>query len=604
MIFSSNVDPNWVKKIHEQNQITLQTLRHWRYDDTVLLEDGGMISVQVAISPILSDANVCLGTIVAITDVSELTEAKSRAEAAANSKSTFLANMSHEIRTPMNAIKGFSELLALTEMSDLQRNYVNNILSSANSLISIINDILDFSKIDANRLEIIENEYSVAKMLSEVVNAVSLRAEEKGLSFIVDAPVGLPSTLYGDDVRIRQIVINMLSNAVKYTESGQVALSVRFEKRNDKNYLKAIVEDTGVGIRQADLPNLFDAFARCDLMKNRSIMGTGLGLAISKQLALLMRGNIFVSSEYGKGSTFVFEVPQEIISGKPLARLPDPGTFRALLLGEGPRIQNVGDMLHQLGVPAITIEEVGESDETAEIPGKLHTVLQEGKNGGYAFTHCLFTDGVSAKCLEWLREKLIDCRFAMLRSMKQSAETPVQNHDAILFIPLLAFDLVKFLKQSESNTGKKALKKDKSPDKPTGSSVIIPRFANCDVLVVDDNKVNLLVCDRMLKLYGVAAVCVGGGQEALDKCQSKKFDLIFLDHMMPEIDGLEVAKRLHSEPGLNRNTPLIALTANVINGMREYYLHNGMDDFIAKPIERGELTRVLMQWLPAAKFAR
>ena len=593
LVFSATVDGIWVEKICLTNIQVLRDLKQVEFNDTIDIGTDEHMHVSITVGPILDDSGTCRGTIMSITDVSELVQARHRAEAAAESKSSFLANMSHEIRTPMNAIKGLSELLSLTILNQTQQNYVKNIVGSANSLIGIINDVLDFSKIDANKIEFVPVSYSLHKLLSELCGVIGLRAEEKGLALYLDIDPKLPSRLIGDDSRIKQILLNLLSNAVKYTPEGHVLFKVGVEPLpNGRVNLICAVRDTGIGIKENDAALLFDVYSRVDRRVNRSIQGTGLGLAISKRLAEAMGGDVILSSVYGQGSVFTLSLPQIVDDDVPLACVDTPDEVHVLLLGSGPRLANTSTMLDALKVKATVIE----CDDTGKCDSSQADALQPlaGGNERPNFTHCIYPDTVDEQIVAALRTRLPNCRFAMLRSIIHSMDDP-GRHDSNLFNPLLVTELSKFLNRSGRRTNRIS--------KPgETNSIPVLRVRNVAALVVDDNRINLMVCERMLELYGVSVTTASGGEEALELCRDNKFDILFVDHMMPGIDGVEVTGEIRNHPGPNRESPIVALTANVVNDMRSYYIECGMDDFVGKPIDRAELTRVLIRWLPDEKI--
>ncbi len=580
LLFRREVDAQWVEKIHRFNQDVLSSLQPINFHDTIEVEGEDLLHVHITISPMIDD-DICRGTITAINDVTELFRAQRRAEEAARSKAAFLANMSHEIRTPMNAIKGLSELLALTPLNPIQKNYVKNIVGSADSLISIINDVLDFSKIDANRIEILPVTYSLDKLLSDIVGVIGLRAEEKGLHLFIEVDPDLPSQLSGDDVRIKQVVVNILSNAVKYTQKGYVVLDVSGENQPGGFKLRFAVKDTGIGIKVEDIPHLFGVYTRVDLHTNREIQGTGLGLAISKRLAEAMSGEILVESVYGNGSTFKVALPQEIVDANPLARLANAGELKVLLLGTGRRVRNADAKLARLGVARVYREYFEFPDGETDMP----PLSEEG------FTHCLYSSSITPDCVAKLRSILSRARFGMLRSNIAGMEEPVWG-DRVLFCPLIVTELAKFLKlpllvQNAKTTG---------TDTRISSRFQVRRDTRA--LVVDDNRINLMVCEKMLGLYGVTVTTASSGEEGLALCAANAFDILFVDHMMPGMDGVEMVGAVRKKAGPNQNKPIVALTANVVNDMQSFYLNSGMDDFVGKPIERTELARVLEKFLP------
>lgn len=396
-----------------------------------------------------------------------LREAKNMAEQANHAKSDFLANMSHEIRTPINAIMGMNEMVLRESKDEAILEYASNIQSASRTLLSLINDILDFSKIEAGRMEIIPAPYKTAGFLNDVVNMIEIKAKQKQLDFLVEIDPALPSVLEGDEVRNRQIIINILNNAVKYTKEGMVKFLVKGIRTDNDFLLMMQVKDSGIGIKEEDLNKLFDSFQRLDLEQNRNIEGTGLGLAITHNLVEQMHGRMEVSSEYGKGSVFTIYLTQEIIDSSPM------GDFRQ------------------------------KSEESA----------------------------------------------------KQAVDS------------------------SQSFT---------APD--------------AKVLVVDDNKMNLMVVKALLKNTGIQITTCMSGAECLELTREEYFDVILLDHMMPEMDGVETLSRLKQSENPCKNVPAIALTANAIVGAREEYLKAGFADYLSKPIEGSQLEIMLLKYIPQDKI--
>lgn len=404
-----------------------------------------------------------------VRESNELREAKNIAEQANRAKSDFLANMSHEIRTPINAIMGMNEMVLRESKDESIRDYAVNIQSASNTLLSLINDILDFSKIEAGKMEIIPVQYDTAVLLNDVVNMIDIKAKQKQLDFRVDIDSTLPSMLYGDEVRIRQIIVNLLNNAVKYTKQGYVKLAVVGIHEESKFTLRVQVSDSGIGIKDEDLDKLFEGFQRLDMEQNRNIEGTGLGLAITHRLVEQMDGRMDVSSIYGKGSVFTVYLSQEIRDDKPV------GDFR----------QHFED--------------------------------------------------VAKKQVEY----------------KESFTAP-----------------------------------------------------DARVLVVDDNEMNLAVVKALLKKTKIQVTVCMSGRECLDITKREHFDVILLDHMMPEMDGIETLHRLMSEENKCSSVPVIALTANAIVGARAEYINAGFANYLAKPIEGAGLEKMLLQYLPESKVKK
>lgn len=397
----------------------------------------------------------------------ELREARDEAERANKAKSDFLANMSHEIRTPINAVLGMDEMILRETAEEGTRKYAWNIKSAGETLLSLINDILDFSKIESGKMELVESQYSLSSVLNDVVNMVHYKANQKGLGFHIEVDKTLPDSLFGDEVRIKQVIVNILNNAVKYTPEGSVTFKVAGEKLDDEMLeLRLSSIDTGIGIKEEDKEKLFSNFERLDLQKNRNIEGTGLGLSITLSLVRMMGGEVKVDSVYGEGSTFTVSIPQRIESPAPIG------------------------------------------DFTRRVEEAAH-----------------------------------DCRA---------------HHDTFT-----------------------------APD--------------AKVLVVDDNEMNLFVVESLLKRTKVQITSCGSGFDCLEMLKKEKFDIVFLDHMMPDIDGIETLHRALDMGGEVARTPFVALTANAIAGVRDMFLSEGFTDYLAKPIDSHALERMLMHYLPSEK---
>ena len=417
-----------------------------------------------------------------------LREAKAKAELASEAKSSFLADMSHEIRTPINAVLGMNEMILRESPNDRITTYARNVESAGKNLLSIINDILDFSKIEAGKMEIVEAAYQLSSVLNDVSNMITFRARSKDLAFHVDVDESIPDLLYGDEVRVRQIITNILTNAVKYTLEGSVTLTVRGERSPHlpssaqqqpppqgappAGVITLVIEvkDTGIGIKKEDLATLFTKFGRVDLEKTKTIEGTGLGLAITENLLLMMQGDIRVKSVYGEGSVFTVRIPQGIVKEDPI--------------------------------------------------GDFHKRFEEG-----------------LKTLKTYRESF------------------------------------------------------RAPD--------------AHVLVVDDTELNLVVIEGLLKPTEVKLDLAYSGKEALQSTKDTPYDLILLDQRMPHMNGTQTLAHIRAqEGGCNRETPVICLTADAVQGAKERYLAEGFSDYLSKPVEGSALEASLMKYLPMEKVIR
>ena len=404
---------------------------------------------------------------------------RKEAKSAGKAKTDFLANMSHEIRTPMNAICGMSDLLLQTKLTDEQLDYVSTIKLSSDNLLSIINDILDFSKIEAGKMELVPQSYNLLSPLYSLQNTIDVRIGERPLDFKISIKRDMPTELYGDEVRVQQVILNLLTNAVKYSNQGHIELIVDYEKlENDEIMLKATVKDQGIGIKKEDMPKLFEAFSQVDMERNHRIEGTGIGLTITERLVRSMGGSITLESEYGVGTTFYVSMRQKVED------------FNSVI----------------------------DTESTDDFVVISHSNILKG------------------------------------------------------FV-----------------SGKKKIAKFIAPD--------------AKVLVVDDNEANLKVAKGLMGQYKLNVRTCTSGKAALDILETdKSFDILFIDHMMPEMDGVELTKILRSSnDDYLKYVPIIALTANAIKGVSEMFLANGFTEYLSKPIDTERLGEVLNKWIPENK---
>ena len=508
----------------------------------------------------------------------QLSKSNLEIERAAQMKSDFLANMSHEIRTPMNAVIGMAEMTLREELPPLAREYVNLIISSGKTLLTIINDILDFSKIESGKMDIIEDEYELMSVIYDIATMITTRIGDKKIELIIDIDPELPNKLHGDSIRIKQVLVNLVNNAVKFTKEGKVGIRVSYEKTaEDEIDLRISVEDTGMGIRDADKEHLFQSFHQLDSKRNRNIEGTGLGLAISQRLVSLMHGDIEVESEYGVGSTFSFHVPQGIVEEQPCVSLKEKKSVVYGLIGN-PYVRDqlradvtkLGDTFYELKGEG----ELKQRDHT----GVSHIFVEDG----------LFTDQVK----QWLREKE-DIVGVLVAGYYADVESDIPNL-IVLRRPVYVLNVAMILNHEDIHASL-------FEDERENFDFIAP---DANILIVDDNKVNLTVAEGLLAPLKMQIDTAISGQEAVAMISVKRYDLIFMDHMMPEIDGVETTRlirRFHPEYS---DVPIIALTANAVEGTKELFLSEGMNDFVAKPIELRIITSKLKHWLPKEKLQK
>ncbi len=454
-----DIEENAVKELFASARDAIYSVRLW--------DKAGKKAYSLRINGVKDDYGDLFCYMCVFVDVTQEVEAVSKFEIASTAKSRFLAQMSHEIRTPINAVLGMNEMI-LRESEDAEiLEYAENISSAGNTLLSLINSILDFSKIEDGKMDIIPVTYDTSSFMNDIVNSIIQRADAKGLKLQLDVDETLPCMLLGDDVRFSQVIMNLLTNAVKYTEKGTVTLSVKNAGRDrEKIKIHVAVRDTGIGIKNEDLGRLFESFERLDEIRNRNIEGTGLGISIVTSLLKMMGSKLSVESTYGEGSVFSFTIEQQIVDETPI--------------------------------------------------------------GDYE------------------------------KRVKESSKTKI---------------------------------KDKLIQAPAAR-----------VLLVDDNVMNLKVAKNLLKLCGIKPDMVSSGEDAVESMREHVYDIVFLDHMMPVMDGIETLHRLQEEKLIPDKTVMVALTANAVVGARETYLSEGFADYLSKPMEVKELVGKLKKYLPEEAY--
>ncbi|MGN0402213.1 MAG: PocR ligand-binding domain-containing protein [Acetatifactor sp.] len=509
----------------------------------------------------------------------QLEHAKAEVEYAAKLKADFLANMSHEIRTPMNGVIGMAELALREELPAEAREYINQIKVSGKTLLTIINDILDFSKIESGKMELTEDEYEPLSIVNDVTNVVLTRIGDKPVELVVDVDHNLPSKLWGDNIRIKQILLNIANNAVKFTQAGSVFISLGFEWTTENSIeLKVKIQDTGIGIKEEDIKKLFRSFQQVDSKRNRQVEGTGLGLAISKQLVELMKGEVGVESTYGEGSTFWFRIPQKVRDKKPSIRIMEQGKINAVCIVENlfVREQLKTDIKYFGGT-------------LVELPSVNDLTEAHLNDANYLFVDETVTDGKTESIANMHSQLTVVCISDFRRQVEFK-----QNNIVFIKKPVYALNLANLFNNKSINSYEQDSEKE-------DYMFIAP---SAHILIVDDNGVNLTVAVGLLKPLQMQVDTAFSGKEALDMIVKRKYDLIFMDHMMPELDGVEttrIIRRMHPE---YNDVPIIALTANVVSGAKEMFISEGMNDIVAKPIEMKAIVAKLHYWLPADKQTR
>ena len=504
---------------------------------------------------------------------------RARSDEQNQGKSSFLARMSHEIRTPMNSILGMAELIRRKAASREYQEYIEIIQQSGANLMAIINDILDFSKIESGRLQIQNREYHIASVINDMVNMMRPRMAEKSLDFFVDVDCNIPAQLYGDDLRLRQILTNILSNAVKYTKKGFVSFGMRMECKDDHTIeLVCSITDSGVGIKQEDQERIFNEFVRIDYQVNQGIEGTGLGLVITAALCRAMGGDVTVSSEYGKGSTFTATITQGIVNNVPVAAVDKPENKKVLFYDWRLQyMQSISNALAGLGVCFKCCQEFREF---------IHD-LEYGE-----FDYAFVTSKYAMDCIFALGRRTTPLQLVI---MAEPGEMSVYQEVMSIMMPVYSIPLANALNnESDANIFQ---------EKNMRIKFTAP---SAKVLIVDDISTNLRVAKELMSPYEMTIHTCLSGSEALTLVEENMYDIIFMDHMMPGMDGIEATsfiRNLETGDGYYKNLPIIAFTANAVSGQREIFLENGINDFLAKPIDIQKLDDILELWLPKEKLA-
>lgn len=492
----------------------------------------------------------------------------------AEAKSAFLADMSHEIRTPMNAIVGTSEILMRGELTSNQEYHIRNILNSSRSLLSIINDILDVSKIESGNFILVEETYELHALFQDITNIAVIRLTDKPVSFQLFADESVPRRLLGDMLRIKQILINIIGNAVKFTQSGSIRVNVTCYEADHKCYLQMEVIDTGIGIHKQDLDKLFISFQQVDTHQNHGKEGTGLGLTIARELCDLMGGTIAVESEYGKGSTFTIKIEQKLVDEEKLMNDFSQRNLRILILEELPQLHE----FYKENLQALHVRNyrICSSEE------ELLSIMREEE-----YEYILSVPSIVH--LKSYQEQKHNAISVTLLKQEEQMQLLTDTNECSIYAPLFGIQLSQLLGSKIQEPCEQEEKKEKKGN---------PVYPGARVLVVDDNDLNRAIACEIVGFFQLQADEASSGIEAIEMIQRNTYNLVFMDHMMPEMDGVETLQKIRKLPEKQyQELPVIALTANATMEAQAMFKKFGFDGFLGKPIDIDQLEELCEKWL-------
>ena len=506
-------------------------------------------------------------------------------ESAEDSKNDFMANMSHELRTPINSILGTSSILLDHPLPEEDKDYLYSLEESGHKLLNVVNDIMDYTMLDAKTLTLNESPYIITSVLNDTSNYVYSKNKNKNVAVFFDVDSSIPSSLLGDCEKITRIIHILLDNALKFTHAGSISLKVTYRTLPYGINLCIKVTDTGIGMDSKGLEQLRNGLFMADAKSARRHEGAGLGLSVASGLLALMNGFLIIDSSLGKGSEFTAVIPQKVLNSAPSVVVEHNTSYKVLIyinpeLSSVKHLRNIYEnsliqMNENLNISYSVVRNIAELKSSVSYNNYTHILMSDK---AYLDDKAYFDD--------------LSLKAHIITITRQGEDLNFPENIRRLYNPFYSYHFAELL-MNDNNI------------KPSTVLNAVRKFkANgCKILIVDDNKTNLKVIEGLLKKYGITSILCKSGAEALEKCIEKDYNFIFMDHMMPEMDGIETMRRIREiSDAFFTHVPIIALTANAVGGAREMFLSEGFDDFISKPVNKRELERILLSYLPATSI--
>ena len=562
--------------------------------------DGSYTWVEMIMTPVANSYNRQLTAIAAtivnvdtrVFAAQALQKSKHLAEGLAEDRSRFLANISHEIRTPLNAMIGGSEILQTTGLNQEQERFAGMIQSSGSALLSILDDVLTYSRFDAGAVTLERRHFDLGACIDEAIDIISENVLAKSIELILDISSTTPLNIIGDNVRLRQVMINLLANAIKFTAQGYIYIQVDCQRDNENNLvLEVSIEDSGIGIAEDKMSQLFIPFMQSDISTTRQYGGSGLGLAICHEICQAAGGSISVDSKLDVGSTFSFRMPIDTDALNPhkmFKRLPDNWESKVWVIGKAPRLNHaISQVLERYKAQYMQLDSIEEIPNLKDIVGD----------------YIVITDpALTSLCQQTLKDTFVTGTQPYLIILdvlgKSNDIQPINTNELLVNGPVKASHFSRILEQLHELMGKASIELMDKHKKPSLDNI---KFHNANILVVEDNEQNQIIMQNFLELCGCRVILAEHGVQALKKLQTERIDIVLMDIQMPVMDGLTTTRHIRASSLPFKHVPIIAVTADAVYGDKERYLSAGMNDYLPKPVFRAELYALLDKHMPIEK---